>query len=370
MRLIVLVYLLGCTFILPAKAGSPPDTIVVASSEQGISNNYPSIAKLPDGRLLCAYTATTKTEDSRHARIVGRISHDHGKSWGEPVTLIDSHPHRDYDAAINVMGGRVVVTSTTVPPTHGQFISTSRTLAVRSDDSGGTWSEPYEIPMSQRYVAGKINNGVDLGDGEALFGYAWDVNLDRKEKVDSEGKQDYRCGIKVSRDGGLTWSDGPTLGITDDRTPGRTHAINGIDEPAIVELPDGSLYMLCRTGADKLYESRSTDRGRTWTQPVPSPLTSHNAPASLCRFVTNQAGVLVVWCNSPSNRWPLTAAVSYDNAHTWSPPRTICEIKGSRSAYPGCVQADDGSLVVVWQQEFPDRGPDIHLVRFDPSWLD
>ena len=52
------------------------------------------------------------------------------------------------------------------------------TVAVRSDDSGRSWSKPYDIPMGHRYTSGKINRGIVLRDGTAMFGYSWDMSLD------------------------------------------------------------------------------------------------------------------------------------------------------------------------------------------------
>jgi sialidase-1 len=370
---ISIVLLTVCLMVLataPLVADTPLEKVVISSNDEYSRSNYPSIARLADGRLLCVYTVGTDSIDGANAVVAAKFSDDHGRSWGKPVILIDSNPELNFDASIIVVGDRVIVSSATVPATHFQFISTSRAVAVRSEDSGRTWTDPYEIPMEQRYVSGMINNGVALDDDTVLFAYSWDVMLEKQDKVGSEGVQDYHCGIMVSEDGGMSWSAGPHLAITASKTVGRTHAINGIDEPAIIELPDKSLYMLCRTGSDKLYESRSYDRGASWTQPSPSSLTSHNAPASLCRIDGDKLGTLVVWCNSPTNRWPLSVAASYDNARTWTEPKAIVEIPGARSAYPGCVQAADGTVVVIWQQEFTDKGPEIHSVRFDVSWLD
>jgi sialidase-1 len=369
---LLLAFMIACLTAAagPLAAQMPPKKVVISSNGEYPRSNYPSIARLADGRLLCVYTAGTDSATGSTAVIAAKFSDDHGRSWGKPVILIDSNPELNFDASIIVVGDRVIVSSATVPATHFQFISTSRAVAVRSEDNGRTWSDPYEIPMQQRYVSGMINNGVALDNDTVLFAYSWDAVLEQQDKVGSEGAQDYRCGVMVSKDGGMTWSPGPHLAITASKTSGRTHAINGIDEPAIIELADRSLYMLFRTGADRLYESRSYDRGASWTQPAPSSLTSHNAPASLCRIDGDKPGVLVVWCNSPTNRWPLSVAASYDNAQTWTVPRTLVEIPGTRSAYPGCVQAADGKVVVVWQQEFTDKGPEIHSVRFDLSWLD
>jgi len=63
---------------------------------------YPMVDRLADGRLLCVYS-TWRDNDRSHTKVVGVFSDDHGRSWGDPVTLIDSHPHLDYDPAIIVM---------------------------------------------------------------------------------------------------------------------------------------------------------------------------------------------------------------------------------------------------------------------------
>jgi len=329
---------------------------------------YPCNARLSDGRLLCVYSAYDGPE-CLHVVIEGRFSTDHGKSWGEPFTLIDSHPHVDYDSSILVMGDTILVTSTTVPPTHARFISTSRTMAVRSLDNGKTWSPAYEIPMPYRYTSGKINNGLVLPNGTAMFGYSWDVRLQKEQKLDTEGDEVVIVGLMVSKDKGRTWSKGPELTTHIEKHASARHAISGLDEPAFVVCPDGSLYMLARSGRDHLYESRSTDNARTWSVPAPSPLISHNSPASLCAFEGQRPGILAVWNNSPTDRWPLCAAVSFTNGKSWSRPYTLANTPGQQSSYPNCVQAADGAFVIVWQQDHADGPRTIDCARMDLNQL-
>lgn len=323
---------------------------------------------MADGQLLCVYSAIDDRTTGGKAIILGTFSTDCGKSWGKPVTLIDSRPALDYDPSIVVIGPRVIVTSTTVPATHAQFISTSRTMAVRSEDSARTWSKRYEIPMGHRYTSGKINRGIVLRDGTAIFGYSWDVRLDKQEKLAGEGEEECVACIMASSDGGLTWRTISRVATHDRRLADRTGAINGLDEPALVELSDGSLYMLCRTGGTNLYESRSRDGGHTWSIPVPSPLVSHNAPGSLCRFGGKKPGVLAVWSNSRTNRWPLCAAVSWDDCRSWTAPRRLTETDGNEQSYPACIEAADGTLIVAWQETVPG-GREIRSARFTLDWL-
>jgi hypothetical protein len=99
-----------------------------------------------------------------------------------------------------------------------------------------------------------------------------------------------------SRDGGRTWSEPRTLIAT----PG--NGTGGVCEPALVELDNGELYMLMRTGTSRLYEARSRDRGRTWTKPRPSPLTGFNTPMALWRLDQNPKEVIVI----PGCTWSLS----------------------------------------------------------------
>lgn len=351
-----------------AQAEPALERVTISSVRECRIGAYPTLDRLADGRLLCVYSAIDDKATGCKAIIRGTFSTDHGKTWGKPIALIDSRPDLDYDPNIIVVGPRVVVASTTVPPTHGRFVSTSRTVAVRSDDNGRTWSKPYDIPMGHRYTSGKINRGIVLRDGTAVFGYSWDTSLDTREKLASEGEEECVACLMASMDRGLTWKTISHVSTRDRRLTDRTGAINGLDEPALAELSDGSIYVLCRTGLTRLYESRSKDGGRSWSKAVPSPLVSHNAPASLCPFGGTRPGILVVWSNSPTNRWPLCAAVSRDDCKTWSTPHRLTETDGSEQSYPACIEAADGTLVVAWQ-EFVPGGREIRSARFGVDWL-
>jgi hypothetical protein len=65
--------------------------------------------------------------------------------------------------------------------------------------------------------------------------------------------------------------------------------------------------------------------------PSPSPLAGHNSPSALWRL-RDSGDVLVVWNNSPLNRWPLDVALSMDGCKTWSRPRTLANTPGFQSA--------------------------------------
>lgn len=92
----------------------------------------------------------------------------------------------------------------------------------------------------------------------------------------SEAEMHLRAGVMISRDDGQTWQDGGDTDATHDKVSGG--AVHGSVEPAIVELSEGTAYMLMRTGSSHLYQARSSDEPKTWTGIGPSPLLGGRQP--------------------------------------------------------------------------------------------
>jgi predicted neuraminidase len=350
------------------------DRVVLPHLSGSDVSAYPSIDRLSDGRLFAVFSAAIKEREGKFV-LASSISTDDGRSWSKPEVLIDTQDGQDYDPSVIVIGERIIVTATTTPIAE-KGITTSRTMAVRSDDSGRRWSPPYEIATGRRYTSGKINNGIVLQDGTALLGYTWEKNLEDPaiKRLSSEGEMEEVNAVLVSFDQGSTWTSSQSVHLAKRRDQQSNGAINGVCEPALVECEDGSVFMLSRTGLKNLYGSRSEDGGRSWTAPEPTSLVSHNAPAAVCKFGGQKAGgdkfgghrpgVFAVWNNSPTDRWPLSAAVSLDDCCTWSAATEIANQPGLESSYPGCIQARDGSIVVVYQQA-TKAGRDIVCARID-----
>ncbi len=334
----------------------------VASHEDHHQHRWPCMVVLDDARLLLTWSRAA-AEPSDDA-VVYAISEDHGRTWSEAAPLIAKEGFIEADPNIVVSGSRIFILCTSVNFEKG--IRTSTTWCVRSEDNARTWSEPYTVPMNHQYTCGKTHRGLRLADGTLIMGYAWDVLCESGAAHDAESQMDLRAGVMRSTDNGDTWVNG---GDTHAEYTKATEGVSGTDEPALVALEDGTLYMLMRTGADHLYEARSADGGLTWTGIGPSPLFGSNAPAALCSFTDgNRDGILAVWDNA-LQRFPLCASASFDGARTWSAPKDIAfPYTGGQASYPSCVQAADGTLVAVWQQDV-EGGRDIRCARFNPAWL-
>jgi hypothetical protein len=292
------------------------------------------------------------------------LSDDGGLTWSSPRELIDNPGLWDGDPNVIVDGARTFAYCTT-RDVELKTIDRSTVFMVKSDDSGNSWSSPVEISMPKRYVAGKQHKGLRLGDGTLLMGYSWDLWAEKGTPARTEGEMNIASGVLRSTDG-IQWRPFGELHVwVPKMTP---YSTNGLDEPAIVELADGQIFMVMRTGSSRHYESRSLDGGLTWSPPRPSSLTGHNTPTGLWRLDRSDE-IIAIWNNSPVNRRPLSVAISGDGGRTWSPPRNVAVSDGPQVSYPSITQAKDGTIVAVWQQQRAEGGRNIRWARFNRQWV-
>ena len=354
----------------PAYCGTPEkpffETGVVAPSGAAGSayHGLPNLTVTASGKLVAAWSAWDAGPKSK-LRIVAVHSTDGGRSWSTPVAVIDNPGKTDADASLIVDGRRILLLSTTVPELG--HIRRTETWMAWSEDDGATWSPPTLVRQPRKYTVGKVHVGHKLADGRLAFGYSWDIFCEQDQEPRSEGEMDLKSGVMFSSDGGRIWTAGGDIYA---RPPKITpYSTEGLDEPATVILESGEMFALLRSGTTRLWEARSQDLGASWSEPLPSALAGHNAPASLWRLRgTND--VVVVWDNSPRNRWPLAAALSRDGCHSWSRPRILAEAQIVGASYPAVTQNADGLIVAVWQQAVSDhKGREIRMARFNLAWL-
>jgi len=123
--------------------------------------------------------------------------------------------------------------------------------------------------------------------------------------------------IFLSDDEGTTWRR--AVGKLEPPAQGEA----GLQEPGVVELVDGSLFLWARTDLGCQYVSRSGDLGEHWEPARPSQLASPLSPASIKR-IPDTGDLLLVW-NDHSGRFPfpegrrtpLSVALSNDEARSW-----------------------------------------------------
>jgi hypothetical protein len=212
-----------------------------------------------------------------------------------------------------------------------------RTAAVTSDDNGRTWSAP--VPFAPKPTRSMIRNLYRTSWGEWLLPYQYQPTRDNTEAsfMDDPGKLPQRNGVLVGPS-----PDGPWQAAKHELV-----ASPGWAEVNVVELSDGRLVMLCRTQTGVLHRSDSVDRGRTWSDYVPTDIPN---PASKFRLFKLPDGRIALLHNPnpdfrhPNDkrncsvgRSPLSLWISDDDLRTWSYRRDIC-------VFPGALEYPDGEL--------------------------
>lgn len=298
-------------------------------------NHAPSVVSLPDGRLLTAWFSGP-FEASVDQAILGSYSTDGGKSWGKPVVLQDFPHLSDFDPAFIADGKKTLFffsagRENRYPPVHDEKanvgVSSFKTYVRITDNGGRTWSAPQ--------VAGVHvfcrSNGIRLSSGELLLPVY---------EIPS------RASVLRSIDDGMTWEKSGTVA-----TP-----LAGAGEPSLVELKSGAILMVLRTSDGFLWETRSTDKGKSWQPPTRTEI--HAATTSHNIFRLRDGRLLLVLNESaPNVRTPLVLRVSSDEGATWTVSVSLAEIQvpheGDRIwarevSYPSVAQLKDGTVIVVW----------------------
>jgi predicted neuraminidase len=211
-------------------------------------------------------------------------------------------------------------------------------MVMTSTDDGRTWSTPERLPDG---VIGPVKNKpVQLANGDLLSG----------SSTEHDG---WRVHLERSTDDGRTWA--VTLPLNDGQ---QIAAI----QPSILTHRDGRLQALGRTRSGRLFDTWSSDGGRTWT---PLALMALPNPSAGTDAVTLRDGrQLLVYNHTAKGRSVLNVAVSTDG-RTWQAALVLENTPDAEFSYPAVIQARDGlvHITYTWKRQR------IRHVVVDPSTL-
>ena len=282
-----------------------------------------SYVTLRSGRILFAYSRFSGgRSDYDRSEIVEIFSDDQGRTWSPPRLIV---PTGDYTNVMSVSFLRLA--SGKIARFHlvkkGRLRDCHVVMSLSADE-GATWSPPKYIHDAPGYFVLNNDRVIQTRTGRIIVPVAYHR---LRGASDDWASWDPR-GITLwyySDDEGTTWKE------SDHWWALPVASGSGLQEPGVVELKDGTIYAWSRTDRGMQYEYRSTDNGKSFSAPVPSPFRSPNSPLSLERMPGTEA--LVAVYNDHSGRFPvppdrnrrspLVISLSRDEGQTWDLPRVI-----------------------------------------------
>jgi predicted neuraminidase len=368
-----------------------------------VQSHAANLLTLPDGRLGCVWFGGTQ-EGVPDISIWFSALEPGSKHWSAPEQLSDDSTRSEQNPILftNTDGALWLLYT-------AQKAGNQDTAEVRrriSLDSGRTWGD-VETLFAANETGGVFVRQlpVVLPSGRMIIPIFRCITTPGEKWV---GNSDDSA-VMISDDAGATW--------TETVLPGSLGCVHMNIQP----VADGSLLALFRSRwADSIYESRSTDDGSTWSEPVPTELPNNN---SSIQFVALADGRLALVYNHSragegterrlslydeidddgladeqgvaepdasafseddgvkrafwgTPRSPMTLAISEDSGRTWPIRRNLdvgdgyCLSNNSRDglnreySYPSIHQGPDGALNIAYTY-FRQA---IKFVRVDPQW--
>ena len=259
-------------------------------------------------------------------------SPDRGRTWSAPRVAFDIDYNQHGFVPLIPKGGKRIYAFGTQPIpskyTWEKGLHENCPIGYRwSDDDGRTWSkvaliEPANDPdfrgMSVMRMCATDAGTWIIGSHEG----DWSVKPLRTRQY-----------LLRSEDRGKTWT------VLPDKRPNGWFAPSRdrMDEGRPISLGRGEVFALFRTPTGFLWSSRSTDDGKTWAKPAPTPLVHPDAPPMLFalsdgktlaafhhnHFADHKYAGLGGKLETHGPRQALWVALSADGGRTWSEPRFV-----------------------------------------------
>jgi len=186
---------------------------------------------------------------------------------------------------------------------------------------------PFRSPQLTAYIEGLKQSGKTA-----------DVPIASNDTI--EGFNKYRTVVVESRDGGASWDYLATVAY--DPEIGQ----EGPCEPSMVLLPDGDLLCVMRTGYthDRMCLCRSSDGGRTWTEPALTHAFGVDSTLIVMRDGTLACAYGVK--GRDGGRRERRLMLSFDGGETW--PVDLVVYAGTGGTYPSVCELGPGELLYAY----------------------
>lgn len=228
----------------------------------------------------------------------------------------------------------------------------SQIMLSRSNDNGKTFYEDHvccPVVFDGYYILNN-NRVIRLSNNRIIIPLACHMTscIDGKLYFDERGTVYFY----YSDDDGYTWNRASTM-----LTLPSTHTKTGLQEPGVIELPNGVLYAYFRTDQMLQYESFSYDAGVNWTFAQPSKFSSPDSPMKIAKNPYSNK-YYAIWNPIPIyngkvkeryvwGRTPLVIAQS-DNGIDFSEPEIIEDDPLRGFCYPSVFFIDEKTMLLSY----------------------
>ena len=325
------------------------------------SFDWPSIARLPDGKLAVVCSGFRQHHVDPYGKTIMFYSNDNGISWSAPSVIIDT-PLDTRDAGIIVHNGKVFVTTFALPReyytevehpitaetkqmwnAYCSFITDEEnkhytgSLCAISEDGGYSFGEPYKMPVFAPHGMIKLN------DGRLFY-----VGHHEPHKI-------VGVGYCFSEDG-VNFTD-----IVDFDLP--QECVNDPDfvefcEPHAVQLKNGKIVVLVRLETKTkltMLQCESYDGGKTFTKLHKLNVPEEELIGAPPHIIQHSSGVLILSYGYREKPLGQKIRLSYDGGETWSEAKTLRDDgKDWDLGYPCTLELQDGKLITVYYQKPED----------------
>lgn len=322
---------------------------------------WPTVTASPNGTLYTAASSFRMAHVCPFGKNVLFCSKDDGRTWSPPKVINDDFLD-DRDAGILCLDEQTLLLSWFSHPASLYMGDFRNWIRNDSGALGEVMLERFgEIPPEQaaggsflkiskdggvtwsdpiRVPVSTPHGPIRLKDGRLLY----------------LGKEMYSAGAEEtdviaayeSGNQGVTWD---RLGVCEKPAD---LPWNLFHEPYVCELPDGTLFGMIRAERHGNYKSftmfstTSKDGGRTWSPWQPTGVSG--SPPHLLR---HSSGALICTFGRREPPYGERAVVSYDGGKTWTDEYVLDgSPKDSDLGYPSSVELPDGSIMTAYYQKY------------------
>lgn len=372
-----------------------------------VQSHAANLLTLPDGRLGCVWFGGTQ-EGVPDISIWFSTLEPGSTQWSPAEQLSDDSTRSEQNPILFAAPDSQLWLLYTAQKAGNQ--DTAEVRRRTSTDSGRTWGEVETLfPANETGGVFVRQLPVVLPSGRLIIPIFRCITTPGEKWV---GNSDDSA-VMISDDGGASWSEHVL--------PGSLGCVHMNIQP----VADGSLLALFRSRwADSIYESRSTDDGTTWSEPVPTELPNNNSSIQFTALADGRLALVYNHSRAEENterrlslydeidddglaaeqgqltepavpaggavpgdgaerrafwgtpRSPMTLAISEDSGRSWPIRRNLdvgdgyCLSNNSRDglnreySYPSVHQGPDGALNIAYTY-FRQA---IKYVRVDPQW--